>query len=114
MLQIGEGLLILECEPIDGTGFVAKFLRDRGEGFHHLGLEVDNLDGLVAELKAQGIRIPDWRVPGDFSLRKEIVLGARSCFGNVLQIIEWTCGSDTTIEDRIERLREFHRDRQTG
>ena len=113
MLQVGEDIISLESEPLDGPGFVAQFLRQRGEGFHHLGIEVDSMDETVAALNAKGIRIPDWRVPGDFSVRKEIVLGTRSCFGNVLQIMEWTYGSDATIDDRIERQVRFTRDRIT-
>ena len=104
MLQIGEDILSLESEAMDGDGFVAQFLRSRGEGVHHIGVEIDNMDDLVEKLKGQGIRIPEWRLPGDFSARKEIVLGTKVCFGNVLQIVEWSYGTGETIEDRFNHI----------
>jgi methylmalonyl-CoA/ethylmalonyl-CoA epimerase len=44
-------------KPTTDTSGVAKFLNKRGPGFHHVCLEVDDLDGMLAQLKAQGIRL---------------------------------------------------------
>jgi methylmalonyl-CoA/ethylmalonyl-CoA epimerase len=40
-------------------GFVTRFLDRRGEGLHHLSIDVDRLDPLLAQLEADGIRIVD-------------------------------------------------------
>jgi methylmalonyl-CoA/ethylmalonyl-CoA epimerase len=40
-------------------GFVTRFLQKRGEGFHHLSIDVDRLDPLLAQLEADGVRIVD-------------------------------------------------------
>jgi len=40
-------------------GFVGRFLDRRGEGFHHLSVNVDRLDPLLAQLESDGVRIVD-------------------------------------------------------
>src|SRR5439155_24143199 len=37
------------------ASFVERFLARRGEGFHHLAIDVDRLDPLVRRLEADGI-----------------------------------------------------------
>ncbi len=36
---------------------MAKYLADKGQGMHHLCLETDNIDEMLADLKAKGIRL---------------------------------------------------------
>jgi methylmalonyl-CoA/ethylmalonyl-CoA epimerase len=43
----------------NGASFVVPFLAKRGEGFHHVSIDVDRLDPLVARMKADGVRIVD-------------------------------------------------------
>ena len=42
-----------------------------------------------------------------FSNRDEVVLRPRDSAGVVLQILQWKGGSDATVEDRIERIRNL-------
>jgi len=42
-----------------GTSFVRRFLEKRGEGFHHLSIDVDDLAAVLARMKADGVRIVD-------------------------------------------------------
>jgi methylmalonyl-CoA/ethylmalonyl-CoA epimerase len=44
-------------DPVDSHGAIARYLDDRGEGFHHLTIHVDPLDRLVARLEADGVRV---------------------------------------------------------
>lgn len=44
-------------EPTDPESGLAKYLEKRGEGMHHLCLQVDNIDEKLAELKAQGVQL---------------------------------------------------------
>ena len=47
-------------EEIAGqAGFVSRFLERRGEGFHHISIDVDQLDPLLEQLEADGVRIVD-------------------------------------------------------
>jgi len=46
-------------EPIGKEGPIARFLRERGGGIHHLSLEVDDLELELASLREKGIRLID-------------------------------------------------------
>jgi methylmalonyl-CoA/ethylmalonyl-CoA epimerase len=44
-------------KPTTNDSGIAKFLGKRGEGMHHLCLEVDDIEGMLAQLKRKGIRL---------------------------------------------------------
>ena len=44
-------------KPTTETSGAAKFLARRGPGLHHIALEVDNLDEMLARLKEKGVRL---------------------------------------------------------
>lgn len=44
-------------EPTDEKGLIAKFIRDRGEGLHHLAFAVDDLADRLSFLKQQGCQL---------------------------------------------------------
>ncbi|MBI2917317.1 MAG: methylmalonyl-CoA epimerase [Chloroflexi bacterium] len=46
-------------EPIDPQGAVARFLERRGEGLHHICLEVDDIADELARLKATNVPLVD-------------------------------------------------------
>ncbi len=54
----GMGRIELIC-PTDPSSSVAKFLEKRGEGLHHICVEVDDLVATLAELKAKGVALID-------------------------------------------------------
>lgn len=53
-------------QPVEGRIFQSRFLERFGEGLHHLGFYVDDVDGEVSNLLAQGAKllITD---PGNFA-----------------------------------------------
>ncbi len=57
-LPVGETHLEL-LEPLDGEGPIARFLERRGEGLHHICLEVDNIRAALEELGAAGVELID-------------------------------------------------------
>jgi len=46
-------------EPMGAGSSVGKFLEKRGEGIHHICLEVDDLAAALGELEAQGFQLID-------------------------------------------------------
>ena len=42
-------------QPLEGESPFADFLKNRGEGMHHLRLTVDDLDAAIAELNGKGV-----------------------------------------------------------
>jgi methylmalonyl-CoA/ethylmalonyl-CoA epimerase len=63
-LPVGESEVELVRPTTDDSG-VAKYLQKRGPGMHHISLEVDDIVGMLAQLKAKGVRlINETPVPG--------------------------------------------------
>jgi methylmalonyl-CoA epimerase len=54
-----SGYRIELIEQAAAPGFVSRFIERRGEGFHHISIDVDRLDPLVAQLEADGVRVVD-------------------------------------------------------
>jgi len=63
--------------------FVDRFLAKRGEGFHHLSLQIDALDPALERFERDGVRIVDRFDGGDG--RKTAFLHPRSAFGTLIQ-----------------------------
>ncbi len=99
-MQIGENILSL-VQSLEPDGFINKHIDKHGEGLHHLGLEVDNLDEFIGQVENNGYTIP---LRDEFTNRSEVVLRPRDANGVVLQVLEWKGGSDATVQDRIDRI----------
>jgi methylmalonyl-CoA epimerase len=102
-MQIGENVVSL-IQSVDEDGFLNKHIEKHGEGMHHLGLEVDDLEEFVRETEEKGFQIP---LRDEFSTRSEIVLRPKDSLGVILQVLQWKAGSDATVEDRIKRIVEL-------
>jgi methylmalonyl-CoA/ethylmalonyl-CoA epimerase len=62
MLRLGDGSGCVELlEPDAGDNPVRRFVEKRGAGIHHVALEVEDIDALVARLKEAGVRLVDER-----------------------------------------------------
>ena len=56
MVPVGESRIEL-LEPLSDDSPIARFLAKRGEGLHHVALNVENLSATVERLKANGTRL---------------------------------------------------------
>ena len=59
IFPIGNGSEIEIMEPIDPQSGVAKFLENKGEGIHHICLEVDDVDKELTALGDKGAQLID-------------------------------------------------------
>jgi len=57
-LGVGESKVEL-VQPTDDTTGVARFLASKGEGFHHVCFEVDNLAETLLRLEIDGVELID-------------------------------------------------------
>lgn len=87
-LPTGDSELELVKPTVDDSG-VAKFIAERGGGIHHLCMEVDDIDGMLAMLKEEGVRLID-EVARELPGRKMAFIHPKSTGGVLLELYEVT------------------------
>jgi methylmalonyl-CoA/ethylmalonyl-CoA epimerase len=89
-------------QPTSEDSSAAKFLQKRGPGLHHICFEVDDLDGMVTDLRATGIKM----VGGEPTLgaggRRMMFIHPGSTGGVLVELYEseQSRGKPRDIEDR--------------
>ncbi len=74
-------------QPTSTDSGVAKFLAKRGEGLHHICLEVDSIDAAVQKMTAQGMEVmgqPRRNERGE----KYVFIHPKSAHGVLLELYE--------------------------
>ena len=76
-------------EPLGNQGGIARFLQKKGEGLHHVSLEVDNLESTLTSLKNKGVRLinQDAQTVGDF---KVAIIHPASVQNIMIELVEKT------------------------
>jgi methylmalonyl-CoA/ethylmalonyl-CoA epimerase len=72
-------------EPSSEDSFIAKFLKERGAGLHHVTFEVESVEKAVQELKEYGYEPFGFR---EFEKYKEVYLHPRDAGGVLFQLYE--------------------------
>jgi methylmalonyl-CoA epimerase len=85
-LPVGESKIEL-VEPTDPSTGVARFLDSRGEGFHHVCLEVADLVAELDRLSEAGVELID-RAPRSGAEGPVAFIHPRSCHGVLVELIE--------------------------
>ncbi len=85
-LPVGESSIEL-VEPTDPATGVARFLESRGEGFHHVCLEVDDIADQLVRLAASGVELID-SAPRRGAEGPVAFIHPRSCHGVLVELIE--------------------------
>jgi len=57
-LPVGESNIEL-VQPTSGDSGTARFLEKRGEGIHHICVQVEDIDAALEKLKANGVALID-------------------------------------------------------
>jgi methylmalonyl-CoA/ethylmalonyl-CoA epimerase len=55
-LPSGEGKIEL-VEPTTSDSGIARYLKKRGPGMHHLCIEIDDIESMLKQLNAHGVRL---------------------------------------------------------
>src|SRR3979411_2446527 len=74
-------------EPTNADSSLAKFLEKRGEGLHHICLEVENIDTALAEMQAQGAPVLD-KQPRIAAEGRAIFLHPKGTNGVLLELLQ--------------------------
>ena len=79
-----NGMTLELLEPIDEKSFLHAFIEKRGEGVHHLTLDVPDAATKISQLKRDGIKVVDEREFGPGS--HECFISPRASHGVLFQI----------------------------
>jgi len=74
-------------EPTSASTGTAKFIAKRGPGMHHLCLEVDDIEEMMASLRTKGVRLID-ETPVDLGDRKMAFIHPRSTGGVLIELYQ--------------------------
>lgn len=55
-IKIGDSLFEVSAS-LEKDGVIDKFIASRGEGIHHISLEVNQYDRVIKKLKANGLKV---------------------------------------------------------
>ena len=58
LIPVGDGEIEL-IQPLDSTSGVARFLANRGECFHHICFQVEDVDHILQTLEEKGVQVID-------------------------------------------------------
>jgi len=86
-IPVGESRIEL-LQSTDPDGPVAKFIEKRGEGIHHMALEVDHIEDFLQKLKERGVQLIDEKPRVGAHGMKIAFLHPRSTKGVLLELCE--------------------------
>jgi methylmalonyl-CoA/ethylmalonyl-CoA epimerase len=87
-LPVGEGEVEL-VQPTDPESGMAKYLEKRGEGMHHICLEVDDIEEMLAILNEKGVKLIN-KEPIDLPGRRMAFIHPKAANGVLVELYEIT------------------------
>ena len=96
---LGNRVVTFE-EPTSPDSAFADFLDKRGEGVHHVGVEVDDLMAAKAHVESLGVKIANLQTEDDE--RWEFLILPKDAFGVLMQVIEWRGTCKDSLEARLD------------
>jgi len=74
-------------QPTDKESGLAKYLEKRGEGLHHFCIEVDDIEGMLEQLKGKGVRLIN-EEPVDLPGRQMAFIHPKAANGVLIELYE--------------------------
>jgi methylmalonyl-CoA epimerase len=87
ILPAGETRIEL-LEPIGPQSTIARYLEKRGEGLHHVAMEVEDLEAAVERLKEQGRRLVNESILTGAEGYRYVFVHPAAAGGVLLELIE--------------------------
>ncbi len=87
VLPAGDGRLEL-LEPTSGDSVIARFIARRGEGLHHVALQVDDVEAAAQAVRRSGRRLVVDRVQTGAEGYKYVFVHPRGTGGVLLELVE--------------------------
>jgi methylmalonyl-CoA epimerase len=86
-IPLGDTAIEL-LESVQPDGAIARHIEKRGEGIHHIALEVDNIEKTMEELKAKGVVLIDQKPRKGAHDSKIAFLHPKGTHGVLLELCE--------------------------
>ena len=86
-IPLGDTAIEL-LESVEPDGAIARHIEKRGEGIHHIALEVDNIEKTLEELKAKGLALIDQKPRAGAHDSKIAFLHPKGTHGVLLELCE--------------------------
>jgi methylmalonyl-CoA epimerase len=86
-IPLGDTAIEL-LESVKPDGAIARHIEKRGEGIHHIALEVDNIEKALEELKAKGLVLIDQKPRKGAHNSKIAFLHPKNTYGVLLELVE--------------------------
>lgn len=81
------GTKIELVQPLDPANSIARFIEKRGEGQHHICLEVASIDAALADLAARGVPVLD-QTPRVSAEGRAIFIHPKGANGVLIELVE--------------------------
>ena len=82
----GTNLELLQSSEADGQ--IAKFIQKRGEGIHHIAMEVDDIQGELDRLKVKGLKLINEKPYRNAHQELVAFIHPKSTFGVLIELIQ--------------------------
>ena len=86
-IELGTSCFIELIDPLENEGFLHRFLETRGEGPHHISIQVDDIRKMHQRLQKEGI--PTFGLSEPFPSWKEFYIHPQHAFGTLIQFAEF-------------------------
>ncbi len=88
LLKLGETEIeLLQSLQPDTT--IAKYIEKRGEGLHHIAIEVDDIEKTLKQLKVAGIELVDEKPRSGRGGQRIAFINPKSTFGVLIELEEF-------------------------
>jgi len=87
MFRVGDASIEL-LQPTRPDSPVGKFLARRGEGFHHVAFEVEDLGGMLEKLKRNGVELIDEEPKRGAGGTSVAFIHPKGAFGVLTELVE--------------------------
>lgn len=86
-LPLGSSEIEL-VRPTSGDSGLARYLEKRGQGMHHVCLEVDDIEAMLAQLKEKGVQLIQESAVVGLGGRKYAFIHPKSAGGVLVELYE--------------------------
>jgi methylmalonyl-CoA/ethylmalonyl-CoA epimerase len=87
LMSTGDKTQIELLEPFGSDSTIGKFLESHGEGIHHFAVEVNDIEGVLAELKRKGVTLIDDKPKLGAEGKKIAFVHPKSTKGVLLELV---------------------------